>query len=75
MATRAALCIHDLDPVTCSVCRGDDPIERRAVPHARPTTITAHLHGRCAGCGQPIYPGDQIRHSAGEDGWVCEECS
>lgn len=36
--------------------------------------IEARFHGTCRGCGGPTEPGEMIRHSRDEDGWLCSEC-
>lgn len=51
---------------------GFDPDADRPGDGPPPWVIT-RLGGDCAGCGEPIKPGDEIQ-ADGDGGWVCRDC-
>ena len=68
------LCIHELDPASCSVCSGRDA----AVPgvldeDALGPWFAARYPGRCSLGDEPFGEGDRIR-ADGEDGYLCRRC-
>jgi len=75
--------LTDLLVRDCGHCRGiaaepDTPASARpwTWPDAALTgpATTARFSGWCAGCDDPIEPGQQI-HSDGHGGWVCAGCA
>ena len=59
---------HDWNAVT----RMADTDGRDA--HALGPWIYAKYNGHCRGCGDPWEPGDRIRFSEDENGWLCSDC-
>ena len=57
-------CAHDLAPGTCAICATPRPaadwaaLRRRSVARV----FEARYPGECAGCGEPIEPGDQVSY-------------
>lgn len=72
------LCIHDMDPLTCSLCKPkgktramrDFRAARRAV-HAK--EFQAQYDGTCSECGEAISTGENIVHGD-EGGYVHSRC-
>jgi hypothetical protein len=66
---------HDLELDSCADCR--PRTARPPVPAAsgfRPGPYFTAAHpGHCAGCGEDIQPGDEIR-ADGEGGWERRDC-
>jgi hypothetical protein len=60
----------DVDPAALDI-DGFDP--DAAAPDGPPPWVPARLDGKCAGCGDPIKPGDEIQ-ADGDGGWVCRDC-
>ena len=74
--TGVLLCIHDLPAGACSPCTGRGegiPPVPRPDPAGFGPWFDARLHGRCAGCVEPIVPGDRIR-ADGEGSYLCDSC-
>lgn len=76
-----SLCIHELDPSTCSWCSGRDGGESRdkARDHARELDLLLHHRcveaawsSTCAGCGEHYTAGTPIKRSP--SGWVAPCC-
>jgi hypothetical protein len=79
-------CPHDLPLAACADCR---PLPREQPPRgsfaaffgqpARPADpeygpwVTARFDGECAGCGDEVCEGDDIR-ADGQDGWLGRCC-
>jgi hypothetical protein len=81
-----AECIHELERSTCAVCtppagavvfacsRGRRAGRATAERFGQGPVVVAAYHGQCAGCGERIRPGDEIR-SDGDGGWLCAACT
>lgn len=70
----ADLCVHEMDPASCSWCSGRDggeAAERARIAELRETWRgwRADYPGRCALCGGPIVPGDPIKTVRAGRGW------
>lgn len=71
-----AQCDHLIEREACADCGARETGQRLPVPAGRPDRgpwITASYDGSCAGCGDDIMPGDQIR-ADGNGGWLCAGC-
>jgi hypothetical protein len=67
-------CIHEIELASCGVCR-PRPSESPVIRPERSwgPWFTARFDGHCAGCDDPVGPGDLIR-SDGSGGWLCTDC-
>lgn len=66
--------MSDLEPSQCAHCRGSVSLEdapRSEVSSTGPL-FEAQYPGKCAGCGDPIEPGDSIAKAGAS--YVCGEC-
>jgi hypothetical protein len=69
-----AHCKHLVEQRDCADCRSWPAVSPPAVlPADYGPWIAAAYYGECAGCGDDIEPGCQIR-ADGEGGWLCEDC-
>jgi hypothetical protein len=63
------------DQCACPRHRGGTVVEPDQLEAAGPT-FEARFAGRCAGCGEPIAPGDSIVRTAPDGGYVhAVECA
>jgi hypothetical protein len=69
-----AECRHEIEETTCGICRPRVTEPRTSRPDdAWGSWFIARYSSDCAGCDEPIDPGDQIR-SDGQRGWLCTRC-
>jgi hypothetical protein len=66
-----AECKHFVEISDCGDC--SPPAGRPPSPQLWGPWFTAARHGECDGCGDGIFPGDEIR-ADGDGGYLCRQC-
>ena len=71
-----SLCPHDMNPADCGDCRprpGVVIMKPGPFLHEYGPWFIAAYNGTCAGCGEDVGPGDEIR-ADGHGGWEGRCC-